>query len=207
MFSWAYLKPQDSYTHHTQTHTHLHTPSIPHWKLCRQALPLISSLPTSADMIPAGLHSQGSVCTCLFVAAVRDSPSVSVLASATQKPNAQLICKHTITEPLFASATRRDKMGKIPHKWLPKSSRVVGDGYNVISWTSQQTGIKTRGHTTWEAFTEPATKASRREFRITQRTTSTMTFKGSLLANLSADVPRFLDFHLRFLTPSQYNGG
>lgn len=126
MFSWAYLKPQDSYTHHTQTHTHLHTPSIPHWKLCRQALPLISSLPTSADMIPAGLHSQGSVCTCLFVAAVRDSPSVSVLASATQKPNAQLICKHTITEPLFASATRRDKMGKIPHKWLPKSSRVCG---------------------------------------------------------------------------------
>ena len=126
MFSWAYLKPQDSYTHHTQTHPHSHTTSIPPWKLCRQALPLISSLPTSADIIPAGLHSQGSVCMCPFVAAVCDSLSVSVLASATQKPNAQLFCKHMITEPLSASATRRDKMGKIPHKWLPKSSRVCG---------------------------------------------------------------------------------
>lgn len=91
---------------------------------------------------------------------------------------AHLICKRMITAPLPASATWREKMGKILHKWLPKSSRVYGiwiQRYQL--WTSKRTGIRTRGYTIWEAFTEPATRTSRREFWITEDNQN----KGSVL--------------------------
>lgn len=137
MFSWAYLKTQDSYTHtthkHTGTSTHLQSycgssagrrcPWLAHfqplwiWFLQVFALPWI------------WLHF------CLFVAAASHDHKISKFVSlpvwltvshctgqdhSEAKYPAHLICKHMITTPLSASATRSKKMCKILHK-LPKS--------------------------------------------------------------------------------------
>lgn len=74
-------KPRKAtHTHHTNKHTWAHTPSSMLWKLCSID---VSSLLTSVDMIPAGLHSQGSVCisACNFSL---PPPQISVCMTVSQ---------------------------------------------------------------------------------------------------------------------------
>lgn len=111
----------------------------------RQALPFVSSLPTSVDMIPAGFalpeiwlwfnqppHDQEPLKPASLSAWLSVRQRIARRHPEARCP-AHLICKRTITAPLSASATCREKMGKILRKWLCKSSRICGIRIRVIS--------------------------------------------------------------------------